>query len=112
MGYEIIAGQGMQMQRSKLKSILEWPIPTNIDEVRQFTGLTNYYREYIKEYSDTVEPLTWLTWKGIEFQWKEKQINAFEELKRKFKEDNILITFDYKEPVEIYTDASDKVIRA
>ena len=56
--HEIIAGQGMQMQRSKLKSILEWPIPTNINKVRQFTGLTNYYRKYIKGYGDIVELLT------------------------------------------------------
>jgi len=112
LGHEIIAGQGMQMQRSKLKSILEWPIPTNINEVRQFTGLTNYYQEYIKGYGDIVELLTRLTRKGIEFQWKEEQINAFEELKRKFEEDNILITFDYEEPVEIHTDASDKAIGA
>ena len=56
----------------------------NLFEVQQFLGFCNYYRRFIKEYSDVAEPLTRLTKEDVLFEWLEDQQNAFEEMILKF----------------------------
>ena len=37
----------------KIESIVKYPPPTNLRELRGFLGLTNYYREFVKNYADS-----------------------------------------------------------
>ena len=34
----------IEMEKSKVKAILDWPTPKSIKEVQQFAGLVNYYQ--------------------------------------------------------------------
>ena len=61
---------------------MNWPVPKNVREVRGFLGMGNYYRKFIKGYSEKVRPLTELTKKDVPFEWKEKCEKAFQFLKR------------------------------
>ena len=36
----IISGKGVEVDPEKIRSIKEWPVPTNVREVRGFLGLT------------------------------------------------------------------------
>jgi hypothetical protein len=56
----------------------------NLFEVQQFRGLCNYYRRFIKGYSDVAEPLTRLTKEDVPFELLEDQQKAFEEMVLKF----------------------------
>jgi hypothetical protein len=38
--------------------LCDLPTPTNVAELRAFLGVTNYYRDYIPNYSDMTTPLT------------------------------------------------------
>ena len=62
--------------------VLDWPAPTNSTEVRQFLGLTSYYRRYIPHFANIASPLYFLTQNGVTFSWTEECISAFETLKQ------------------------------
>ena len=47
---------GLTMDKDKLKSILELPIPKNIKELQSFLGLRNYYGKFIKNFAEIIEP--------------------------------------------------------
>ncbi|KAL0557211.1 hypothetical protein IC582_005729 [Cucumis melo] len=79
----IVGKDGVKVDEEKVKAIQEWPTPTNASEVRSFHGLASFYRRFIKDFSSIASPLTELVKKHVKFEWKEKQENAFNELKEK-----------------------------
>jgi hypothetical protein len=54
----IVSGSGVEMDDSKVKAVMEWPLPCNIKQLRGFLGLTGYYRRFIKNYALIALPLT------------------------------------------------------
>jgi len=40
----VIGPKGVEMQKEKVKGVLNWPVPQNKKEVQKFLGLANYYR--------------------------------------------------------------------
>ena len=105
-----ITTKGIEMEKSKVKAILDWPTPKNVKEVQQFAGLINYYRRFIQDYSRTMTPLFEITKKGKEFQWGPEQQKAFEKAKEKITSAPILVQFDPEKETTIETDASDYAI--
>jgi hypothetical protein len=81
----------------------------NLFEVQQFLGFCNYYRRFIKGYSDIAEPLTILTKKDVPFEWLEYQQNDFMKMVLKFTTTPTLRLFDHSREVIIETNASDYV---
>jgi hypothetical protein len=54
-----VVGQGVvKVMDSKVKVICEWPQPRNVQEVRQFYSLVNYYRRFIRHFSIIAAPLS------------------------------------------------------
>jgi len=49
--------KGVEMQKEKVKGVLNWLAPRNVKEVHKFLGLTNYYRRFIKDFARIVAPL-------------------------------------------------------
>ena len=39
------------MDPTKFEAIMEWPMPTNVIEVRSFMGLEGYYRWFVEGFS-------------------------------------------------------------
>ena len=72
----IVSRQGIQADPDKTSAMISFPVPSDIKELRQFLGLTNYYRRFIKGYSSIAEPLHKLTrkterWFQMEFRMPE-----------------------------------------
>ena len=45
------------MEKEKVKEILDWLIPKGIKDVQKFLGLTNYYHQFIKDFTAIARPL-------------------------------------------------------
>ncbi|XP_061362621.1 uncharacterized protein LOC133306330 [Gastrolobium bilobum] len=64
----IISAEGIAVDPSKVEAVMNWERPKTITEVRSFLGLAGYYRRFIQNFSQLVQPLTCLTRKGMPFE--------------------------------------------
>ncbi|GJT52324.1 putative reverse transcriptase domain-containing protein [Tanacetum coccineum] len=85
-----------------------WASPKTPTEIRQFLGLTGYYRRFIKGFSKIVKSMTKLTQKGVKFYWGDKQEAAFQLLKQKLCSAPILALPEGSKDFIAYCDASNK----
>lgn len=51
----------MKTNPTKLKAVLEWPVPESHKLLQRFLGFANFYRRFIRNYSQVAAPLTCLT---------------------------------------------------
>ncbi|GKB94432.1 hypothetical protein Tco_0980569 [Tanacetum coccineum] len=65
----VINREGVHVDPAKIEAIKNWPVPTSPTEVRQFMGLTGYYRRFIEGFSLIAKPLTKHTQKEKIFSW-------------------------------------------
>ncbi|QSS48817.1 hypothetical protein I7I53_08944 [Histoplasma capsulatum var. duboisii H88] len=85
----IISMEGIRMDLKKIEAITEWPQPKNVTEVQAFHGLANYYRMFIRNFSEITKPLTTLFKKDTPFKWTDNQQRAFERIKEEFRNGDI-----------------------
>ncbi len=102
----ILSPDGIRPLPDKLSAIHDLPRPTSATEVRQFLGLTGYYRKFVPHYSTTTKPLSRLTKKDLLFEWDEAAEKAFCLLRDLLQEPPILIYPDPTKPYILFTDAS------
>ena len=79
VGY-MVSPAGIGMDPAKIKSILEWLVPTSVKEVQSFVGFANFYRKFIDGYSSLATPLTTLTKNSVRFTWSDAAASAFRSL--------------------------------
>ena len=77
----IVGQTGVKPNPQLIKSVMDWKAPTSTKQVQQFLGLANYYRRFIKNFSDIAAPLSHLTKKDVKFQWTSDCQIAMEKLK-------------------------------
>ena len=77
----VFSANGMSPDPNKVKVVADWPVPSNVSEVRQFLGLASYYRRYVQNFSTIVASLHALTQDGISFCWDQACNDAFTTLK-------------------------------
>jgi len=83
LGY-IISTNGLQMDKSKVQTIWDWPAPRRVKDVQSFLGFANFYRRFIKDYSELSAPLTFLTRKTTPWNWTTNCEKAFNTIKKAF----------------------------
>ncbi|KAJ8706078.1 hypothetical protein PYW07_010855 [Mythimna separata] len=105
LGHEITAGT-IQPGQAKIHCVAEYKKPRNIHEIRQFIGLTSYFRKFIRGFAVIARPLTQLTKKDVEWTWGPAQETAFQTLKERLVERPILAIYDRNARTELHTDAS------
>lgn len=89
-----------------MEAIKKLKPPTTIKGFRQFLGMTNFYRKFVKNYAEIVQPLTALTGKYVKFSCSPEAEKAFQTLKEKLQQAPILTYPDVNKPYRLYCDAS------
>jgi len=67
----VVSKEGIIVDIEKIKTIMEWAPPKNVDEVRSLMGLVAYYRRFIRKFSHIAYPMTSLQRKCNKFEWTE-----------------------------------------
>ena len=86
---------------SKVGVVKNFPTPA-----KSFLGLANYYRPFIKGFSEIASPLNTLTKKDVKFCWSEYCAAAFDRLKRALISAPVLAFLNFDEQFLLYVDAS------
>ena len=102
----LISPAGISLLPNKLDSIKHMPVPNSTKEIKQFSGLTGYYRKFVPRFADISRPLTTLTKKDAKFEWTSACQKSFELLKEALCGEPVLKYADTSKPYTLYTDAS------
>jgi hypothetical protein len=107
----IIGYRGIAVDPKKVAVVRDWPVPTNISELRAFLGLCNFFRRFVKGFSQIAAPLTALTGKDAAERykwddWAKEERAAFNKLKEALCSAPVLALPDFDVPFEVWTDAS------
>ena len=100
----LISPEGISPLPNKLDSIKHMPNSTK--EIKQFLGLTGYYRKFVPRFADISRPLTTLTKKDVKFKWTSACQKSFKLLKEALCGESVLKYADTSKPYTLYTDAS------
>ena len=105
LGHRIDA-QGLHATDDKIKAIAEAPIPKNVQELRSFLGLLNYYGRFIANLSSLIHPLNELLCRDTPWKWTKECSRAFKAAKTKIVDSNVLVHYDPNLPIRLAGDAS------
>ncbi|KAJ0392460.1 hypothetical protein P43SY_002014 [Pythium insidiosum] len=105
LGHELDA-ECVRPTERLLRAIRDAPAPTDQTGVRCFVHLAGNYRRFIPDFGRKAEPMTRLLRKGVPWQWREEQVEAFQHLKRDLTEKPVLVYPDFGRPFVLATDAS------
>ena len=77
----LISTKRISLLPTTLDCIRHMPAPRNMKEIKQFLGLTGYYRKFVPRFADISRPLTTLTKKDKKFEWTPACQKSFDLLK-------------------------------
>ncbi|KFD59554.1 hypothetical protein M514_28268 [Trichuris suis] len=102
----VISGKSIAPDPAKVAAIESWPTPTNRKTVKQFLGLTSYYRCFVKDYATIATPLYKLLHEDTPFKWTDTCEDAFNRLRRHLSSAPVLVPPKFDRHFELFTDAS------
>jgi hypothetical protein len=107
----LVTPSGLSALPFKIEAVASWPPPRQVKDLRQFLGLTGFYRHFTQNYATIAAPLTDLL--GPQpLQWSSRENQAFEGLKAALTNAPVLAFPDSTKPFVYGTDASDFAIGA
>jgi hypothetical protein len=68
----VVSNGGISVDPSKVRDVLNWKLPTNVGEIRNFLGLARYYSRFIEGFSKIAKLMTALLEKNVKFVWSKK----------------------------------------
>ena len=80
-----VGRDGRRMQPAYRESVVKWPVPRKRTELSSFLGRTNYYREFIKDFSDLTHSLNQAKARSeADWQLSKEEIQDFHRLQSAF----------------------------
>jgi hypothetical protein len=102
----VISPEGIIVDPSKVRDVLNWKPPTSITQVCSFLVLAGYYQRFIPNFSKTSKPIIELLKKGNKYIWSKDCDEAFNTLKKLLTTSPVLAQPNIAKPFDIYCDAS------
>lgn len=114
LGY-LITDRGIQPLPAKVETIRSFPKPSTIKQLRQFLGIINFYRRFIKNAAKFQAPLNDMLKGSVkndkrQVPWTVKSDTAFENCQNSLADATLLYNPIGNAPLSHTTDASDKAI--
>ena len=106
----IIGEDRVRMEKEKVQGVIEWQVPRSMKDVQKFLGLANYYRWFVKDFARIAKPLHEMMRKEMKWSWEKRQQKTFEELKKRFTIEPVLVIPDLDKEMRVEVDTSDFAI--
>jgi hypothetical protein len=78
----VISVEGIAVDPSKVKEVLEWKSPRSVTQIHSFLRLAEYYRRFIPNFSKIAKPMTKLLEKDAKIKWSLQCEEVFITLKK------------------------------
>ncbi|XP_049306295.1 retrovirus-related Pol polyprotein from transposon 297 isoform X2 [Bactrocera dorsalis] len=109
----IITTEGVKPNPKKIECVVNFPIPKTAKQIKQFLGLTGYYRKFIKDYSAIAKPMTRCLKKDSQININDSDYEkSFNTLKTLLTHDPILTYPNFSKTFTLTTDASNYALGA
>ena len=105
LGHKIDA-EGLHTLPGKIEAVVNAPEPRNIQELRSFLCLLNYYGKFLPNLSSVVHPLNSLLQKSKQWKWSKACAQAFQHAKEALSSASVLAHYDPTLPLTLAGDAS------
>ncbi len=103
----IVSPEGVRMDPDRVKAVVNWPTPDSRKALLRFLGFANFYRRFIRNFSQLAAPLTALTSTKMTFRWSNAAEAAFTKLRGPFVSAPILRAPDPTRQFVVEVDASE-----
>ena len=107
----VMESGGIKMQEKKVVGVLEWPRSKTVKEIQKFLELTNYYRQFVKDFAKIAKPMHKLVRKDEKQSQGEKQEKAFKQLKQVFTTQPVLVAPDLDKEIRVKADVLEYTTR-
>ena len=108
----LVGAQGVRVDPDKVRAVVDWTTPKNLQELRSFLGLATYFRKFILGFAAMVAPLHKLTGVNVPFVWSPQCQTAFDAVKEALTTAPTLRMPDPSLPYELICDASGQGVGA
>jgi hypothetical protein len=98
----VVSPEGIAVDPSKVKEVLDWKPPTSVSKVQSFLGLAGYYGWFILNFSKITEVLK----KVNKYVWSDACDEAIKALKKLLTTSPVLSQPDITKSFDAYCDAS------
>jgi len=102
----ILSSSGVAVDPDKVEKIKIFPRPSSVTQLRQFMGICNFYRRFVKGYAKIASPLNELLRKDVTFLWTTACEESFQTLKTALMVTPTLAFANMQKPFHLSTDAS------
>ena len=107
---KVVSEKGLQISRTKIQSVLDFPLPIVSKQLKSFLGTANYLRDLVRDYSTISQPLHQLLTdynKTRRVVWTPESTAAFHETKLAISKCTTMHFMSDIAPITLHTDTSD-----
>ena len=101
-----ISADGIRPSPERKRAVIEAPAPQNLEQLRSFLGLVNYYGKFLPNLANTLSPLYRLLQKNVAWSWGDDHKRAFQTAKSQLTSADLLTHFDPDKKLILSCDAS------
>ena len=103
---QIIDGQGLRKDPSKVQAIVNFPEPRDVKELRRFLGMVNQLMKFCPDLAEHTKPLRDLLRTNTAWLWGPQQAAAFNYLKKELASERVLSIYNLERETVVSADAS------